>query len=139
MSVEENKALVRHTFKEITKGNIDVFDKVCDPAIVFHTVSGGELQGIEKFAQMTRNARALVPNVRFTIDDLIAEGDKVVARWTLSGTHIGQRHKVQPTGNKVSAWEITIFRFSGGKIVEVWERADTYGWRQQLGMIPASE
>jgi predicted ester cyclase len=136
MSVEENKAIVRRWFKELSSGNVDVADEVGGPELVFHTPSGADLHGIEGFKQVPRGVLGYIPDARFDVDDLIAEGDKVVARWTLSGTHTGQWRDIAPTGNKVSTWLVSVFRFAGGKIVEVWVRSDTYGWRQQLGMIP---
>jgi predicted ester cyclase len=139
MGVEENKALVRHWFEELDKGNLDVMDEVLDSAIVFQTVEGSELHSCEEVKRMGRAVFSFLPDVRFTVHDLVAEGDKVVARWAVSGTHTGEWGDVLPTGNSVTNWWIGIYRIASGKIVEAWERFDTYGWRKQLGALPASE
>jgi len=71
-----------------------------------------------------------------TIDDMVAEGDKVVYRWTLRGTHKGEFTGIAPTGKQVTLWGMVIDRILGGKIVETWIRYDTLGFMQQLGVIP---
>jgi hypothetical protein len=70
------------------------------------------------------------------VDDLIVEGDKAVIRYTITGTHKGEFMGVPPTNKKVTLWVIVIERFAGGKIVETWERFDSLGLMQQLGVIP---
>ena len=67
---------------------------------------------------------------------MVAEGDKVAYRWTLTGTHKGEFEGIPPTNKKVTVWAISISRIAGGKIVEDWSRVDTLGLMQQLGVVP---
>ena len=76
------------------------------------------------------------PDLHVAIEDLIAEGDKVVARNTVTGTHQGEYHGVPPTGKSVTYHEIFIFRFAGGQIAEIWGVVDVYSQLRQLGLIP---
>jgi predicted ester cyclase len=76
------------------------------------------------------------PDIHFTVDDIFVEGDKVALRWTLRGTHKGEFAGVPPTNKQVAIWGISVDRISGGKIAETWERYDTLGLMQQLGVIP---
>lgn len=76
------------------------------------------------------------PDMHHTIDDRIVEGDKGVTRFTFTGTHRGAFRGIAPTNRRVTVWAIAITRFSGGKIVEVWERYDTMGWTRELGLLP---
>jgi len=71
------------------------------------------------------------------INDIFSAGDKVVVRWTGSGTHVGEVNGIPPTGKKIAVEAITIHRMNGGKIAETWEVWDTLGFLQQLGVVPA--
>jgi steroid delta-isomerase-like uncharacterized protein len=73
----------------------------------------------------------------WTIEDLFSAGDKVVARWTGSGTHVGEVNGIPPTGKAISVDAISIHRMAGGKIAETWEVWDTLGFLQQLGVVPS--
>jgi predicted ester cyclase len=84
--------------------------------------------------------RQAFPDLDTTTEDLISEGDKVVVRWTTSGTHQGETEAFGPaTGNRMEIMGITIQRFEDGKIAEGWTLADTLGQMQQLGMAPGAE
>jgi len=76
------------------------------------------------------------PDVRLTIEDMVAEGDKVAVRWAWSGTHRGEYMGIAPTGKEVTYTGITIHRITGGKIVESWDEVDNLGLMQQLGVAP---
>ncbi len=82
---------------------------------------------------MLRNA---FPDITYTIEDLIAEGDKVVARWSAQGTHRGDFMGIPPTNKQVRFSEIEIIRVVDGKAVEEWEELDRLGLMTQLGVIP---
>lgn len=137
MSVEENKALVRRLVEEVwNKGNMAVADELLATDYVFHHPTGQDLHGSEKYKQLVGVVRSAFPDLHFTIDDVVAEGDKVVYRWSLSATHKGEFRGIQPTGKKVTIWAICIERIADGKFVEAWERYDTLGLMRQLGVIP---
>ncbi len=79
------------------------------------------------------------PDMRVTVEDVIAEADKVVTRWTIRGTHRGELMGIAPTDEQVEIEGITIQRIEGGKIAEEWERYDNLGTMQQIGAIPSPE
>ena len=93
-------------------------------------------EGAKETAKMYRNA---FPDVQLSIEDQVAEGDKVVTRWIGSGTHQGEMMGIAPTGNQVRVDGMTISRIEDGKIVEEWEIYDALGMMQQLEAIPSPE
>ena len=137
MSTEDNKAAV-HTFLEeiFNKRNLAYVDGSCAPTIIHHGLTPG-LAGIEGTKRAAGMYLAAFPDLHFTFDDFIAEGDKVVVRWTSSGTQQGELMGIPPTGKKFTATGIEIYRFEGGKIVEHWLESDMLGLLQQLGAIPS--
>ncbi len=141
MSAEENKALVRRVFEEgWNAGNLDVFDETTTPDYVLHDPSVPEdvigVDGIKAFASMFLQA---FPDLRFALEDRIAEGDKVVTRWTSSATHWGELMGIAPTGNRTGVSGVTISRISGGKLAEDWNNWDTLGLMRQIGAISGAE
>jgi steroid delta-isomerase-like uncharacterized protein len=139
MSTEDNKALVRRFHAEIwSQGNLTVVDELCAPNFIYHTPSG-PIQGLEGFKQYVTMYRTAFPDLYIPIDDMIAEADKVVTRWTARGTHKGDLMGIPPTGKQVTIPGILIGRFEGGKFVEGWIEFDALGMMQQLGVIPAPE
>ena len=140
MSLESNKALIRRFIAESNKGKaaaMAVIDELYAADLVFHNSHGEDMRGLENFRQYN-SALTSVPDARFSIDDLIEEGDKVATRWTMTGTHTGVSPSGIPaTNRKLTISAITIDRIIGGKIVEEWERSDTLGVMQQLGVVPA--
>jgi steroid delta-isomerase-like uncharacterized protein len=134
----ENKALVRRAFEAgWNTGNLDLFDETTAPEYVLHDPSVPEdvrgVEGVKRFASMYLQA---FPDLRFTIEDQLAEGDKVVTRWTSSATHQGELMGIPATGNQTGVSGITISRVSEGKLVEDWNNWDTLGLMRQLGVIP---
>jgi steroid delta-isomerase-like uncharacterized protein len=140
MSVEENKAIVRREIEELFNhtGNLDVAEEVYAPGFVGHDPTMPEdLQGVEAAKQFAATFRSAFPDLTCTIEDQIAEGDKVVTRWSASGTHQGETEELgPPTGNRMEITGISIERLSDGKVVESWDNYDALGMMQQLGHIP---
>jgi predicted ester cyclase len=114
--------------------NADVFDEVLAPDFVYH--SPGAPADLEGFKQFLPMFRAAFPDMRGTVEDLIAEGDKVVDRITFQATHQGEMMGISPTGNTVTVTEMHISRIAEGKIVERWGQTDMLGMMQQLGAVP---
>ena len=138
MSAEQNKALVRQMVEEMfNRGNISVADKFLAPDFVEREeLPPGIPSGREGVIQLTAMLRSAFPDFKATIDDIIAEGDKVVIRQTWTGTHKGEFMGIPPTGKSVSIGVIDIIRVAGGKFVEHWGQMDTMGLMQQLGAVP---
>lgn len=135
MSTEENKAFVRRAFEEGNQGNWAVFNELFAPNFVLHNASM-TMQGREAGKQFLLMYNTAFPDGIFTIEDMIAEGDRVVVRVTARGTHQGAIMGIPPTGKQITLSGITIFRVANGKIVEQWSNSDDLGLLQQLGVVP---
>ena len=134
---EENKALVRREIEELFNytGNLDVAEEVYASGYVGHdpTIPEG-IHGVEGARQFAVGMRSAFPDLTCTIEDQIAEGDKVVS------THQGETEEMgPPTGNRMEITGISIERISEGKVVESWDNYDAMGMMQQLGFIPSPE
>ena len=138
MSAEENKALMRRAW-EIWTDNLDMLDEVYSPDAVWHE-RDRDIQGLEEAKQYEDIYRAAFPDLKAIVEDLIAEGDKVVTRVTLRGTHQGETEEFgSPTGRQIVVRGITISRIEGGKIVEDWDIYDDLGVMHQLGLVPEQQ
>ena len=136
MSTEDNKALVRRTYDVINKRNLKAIDELVDPNYVGHIPAFPPVQGIEGLQQVFSTYLTAFPDMTGTIEDLIAEGDKVAARLTFRGTHTGPMMGIPPTGKQVRVSGIHIMRYANGKLVEHWGNNDDLGMMQQLGVAP---
>ena len=137
---EDNKALNRRFVEEvINQGNIEAIDELIDPGVVDHAAPPGVPTGREGAKQFFAIVRSAFPDLHHTIEDMIAEGDKVVMRSTWSGTHQGEFMGIPATGRRVRVSAIDISRVADGRIVEHWEQSDALGLMQQLGVIPPPE
>jgi len=139
MSAKEIKALMRRLVAESNKGEaaaMAVIDEFYAPDFVYHGGGGEEIRGLKDYKKSCSESYSASPDLHYTIDDMVAEGDKVVVRMTFSGTHKGEIMGIPPTNKKMTMWAIIIYRVVGGKFVEGWERGDTLGLMQQLGVVP---
>jgi len=137
MSVEQNKAKQGRVWGEVfNKGNLAIIPELFAPNYIYHGPMGMEAKGPEGFKQMVTMYRTAFPDLHVTIEDMVAEGDKVVSRFTLRGTHKGEYMGIAPTGKKVTITGILITRWVGGKEVEASGVADTLTMMQQLGVVP---
>jgi predicted ester cyclase len=136
--LEANKTLSLRVNNEILSGgNLNVADEILSPDYVDHNAPPGFSPGVAGFKEQITMYRTAFPDLRIVADDLIAEGGKVVTRWTATGTHNGELMGIAPTGNKVTVQGIAIDRIIDGKIVEHWDVFDQLGMLQQIGAIPA--
>jgi steroid delta-isomerase-like uncharacterized protein len=134
----ENKSLARRAFDELwTKGNLTAIDQLYSENCVFHDLGNPEdirgRGGIKQFAQMFRTA---FPDLQCTVEDVVAEGDKLALRWVSRGTHKGDLMGTAPTGKKVIFRGIQMQRISNGKIEEEWAGFNTLGALQEIGAVP---
>ncbi len=140
MSTEENKALTRRLIEEaFNKRNLGMIDEFASPNAVDHAAPPGTPPGPEGFKQMPGMFLNAFPDLNITIEDMIAEGDKVVGRFAFRGTHRGEFMGIAPTGKQVNVTGIEINRIVDGKFVEHWENFDELGMMQQLGVVPPPE
>lgn len=138
MAIEENKAVPRRVYEEVlNQKNLDLVDELFSPEYVNHDpTSPEEMRGPESIKQFFSAYLAAFPDLRFTVEDQVAEGDKVVSRWTSGGTNRGELMGAAPTGRRVEFTGITISRISDGRIAEDWTSYDALGMMRQLGLIP---
>lgn len=137
MSGEENKVIVRRSVEEFwNKANMAAIEELYAPNYVGHDPSGLHAGNLEEFKQSARATFTGFPDLHVTIEDLVAEGDRVVKRWTARGTHKGEFMGISPTGNQITITGIDIYRIAGDKIEECWSNSDALGMMQQLGVIP---
>ncbi len=138
MSVEENKELVRNEFKRWElEGDETLIGECYAPDCVWHGPGGQEVKGHEEMKQLMVLLGTAFPDKRYTIHDLIAEGDKVVARWSLSATHKGDYMGIPATNKQVTITGTYVIRIADGKQIEWWLEGDFLGLMQQLGAIPS--
>ena len=137
MSIEENKTIVRRYQKAYNTNNLDDLDELVADDLITHALMPGMPPGLEGGKQIHRMTIAAIPDLDTAIEDLIAEGDKVVMRFTATGTFKNEFIGLPPTGKLITFTGISIFRLAGGKIVEHWGQEDELGLMRQLGAIPA--
>ena len=140
MSAEHNKAIVRRLMDEdISQGNLAVADEIIDPNFFDHTNPPGMQHGVMGHKAIVTLFRASFPDLRWQIDDMLTDGDKVVIRTTMRGTQRGEFFGIPPTGRHVVVSGVHVLRLAGGKIVEHWGNNDDLGMMRQLGMISSPE
>ena len=133
----QNKATARRALEEIeSQGDLDRLTEVFTADCRNHDpVNDEDTVGHEAFREEISGYRAAFPDVQYTIEEQLAEGDLVASRWTVRGTHKGELMGIPATGKKIELTGITIQRFEGGKIAEEWWNWDTLGLMQQLGVL----
>ena len=153
MSTEENKALARRFYesfgKEVYVRRIregdnreaeaekvlkEIFTEFYAPDCIMHATEGD--RSYDEDLKDSVAYLIVCPDFKFTVEDLIAEGDKVVARWTVRGTNEGSFRGIPPTGKQIKGKGVTIKRISEGKVVEEWALIDLLSMMQQLGVVP---
>jgi len=140
ISVEENKAITRRAIEEVwNQGKMESLNEIWAPNYVNHDPINPDVRDLEGFKQYVSMIRNAFPDFKVTVDDMIAEGDKVATRWTARGTHKGDLGKIAATGKQVTITGISLGRFVDGKTVEIWWSGDNLGMLQQLGVIPPME
>jgi len=140
LSVEENKAVVRRFFEELlSTDNLAVADEILSPGFRFYFAGSPEPMDLESYKEFLMARRAAFPDRRFVVEDMIAEGDKVSARFTMRGTHKGEFRGIAPSGKEVRRTGIDMIRLSEGKMVEDRVEVDQLGMMQQLGVIASPQ
>jgi len=112
-----------------------MIDEIVEPGVKNHTPV--EATGAQVLEELFARLHQAFPDLHVTVEDMIEEGDKVVGRNTLTGTHQGEYMGLPPTGKSITYNEIIIFRFANGRIAETWGVVDVFSQMKQLGMIPA--
>lgn len=132
-TTEEHKALVRRFIDAINQNDLARFDEFFAPDFVPRDTVVPIPPGPEGIRQLFAAVRHAFPDLQETLDDILAEGDKVMARWTVRATHQGEFAGIAPTGKPVTWKGVFVLRVAGGQFVEVWQVHDQLGLLQQLG------
>ncbi|MGH2385045.1 MAG: ester cyclase [Candidatus Limnocylindria bacterium] len=135
---ERNKLVSRTLIEEVwNRGNFALVDELVSPDFRGHSSSPDmDTRGVDGYREYHRGLRAAFPDLRYTIEDQVAEGDKVVTRWTARGTHQGAFAGIPATGRSGTISGVTTDRIVDGQSVECWTSLDELGLLQQLGVVP---
>ncbi len=138
MSEQQNKAVARRVIEELfNQGNLDAADELFTPNYILHDpASLEEVRGPEGFKRFVGMFRAAFPDLHVTIEDQVAEGNEVVTRYTVQGTHQGELMGLPPSGNRMTLTGVGVSRISGGKFEETWDHYDALGLMRQIGVVP---
>ncbi len=139
MSPEELKSIIRRNIEEgWNKGALEIIDEYYAPDYTYRNPSFPQVKDREDIKRIITKVRSSYPDAHFTIEDMIAEGNKVVMRYTFRGTDKGGSvtFGTPPTGKRVTMESIAICRFEGNKIAEEWELQDSLGLMRQLEVVP---
>jgi len=137
MSIEENKVLVRHLFNEVwNKANLNIVDELCATNFTFNYAPSGISNDLEGYKQTGIIWTSGISDMKVTLEDMVAEGDKVAVRYKVGCKHTGEFMGVPPTGKQLAMVGFSIFCIKDGKIVEEWGEMDMMGLMQQIGDNP---
>lgn len=137
MSSDDNKAVIHRLVDGLNQKDVAVLDEVCTSDFVFHDPANPQVRSLEDFKQWMTGFFAAFPDLHFSIEDILAEGDVVAYRYTLRATHSGSWRGAAPTGKPITVTAIAISHFREGKSAESWQNTDALGLVQQLGLIPS--
>jgi steroid delta-isomerase-like uncharacterized protein len=137
--VDENKAMVRRVEELWNTGNLAAADEIFAIDFVNHDPSSPDVRDLVSYKEFITRVLNAFPDFHVTVDDILADGEKVATRWTATGTHQGELMGIPPTGKQATWSGMTIYRIVGGKIVEAWWTKDMYSLLMQLGVIPPPE
>jgi steroid delta-isomerase-like uncharacterized protein len=139
---EANKEKARRMLEEaFGQGKVEIVEEILDPDFVCYDPNSesGEVRGADTIKQEIEWFRSAVPDLTYTVEDQVEEGDKVVTRYTATGTHQGEFFGVAPSGKRIEMSGIQIDRFDeSGKMVEEWPEYDLLGAMKQMGAVPES-
>jgi steroid delta-isomerase-like uncharacterized protein len=133
---EELKAIIKRGVEMWNTGNLNIADEIHAQDFINHYPFDPSVRDLESFKKFVTECRKGMPDLNVTIEDMIAEKDRLACRWVCSGTHKVDFFGIPATGKKATWTGVTIYRFDSGKIVEAWWSEDALGMLQQLGVIP---
>lgn len=134
--MSDQRAALERAVEAANRADLDAYMSVYDPSVVLHGYAPEPI-GFEGAKEFYGALLGALSDVRLVIEDVVEDGDKLAARYTLSGTHTSELLGVKPTGQPVVLIGQSFFRFAGDKVVERWQAADMLGLMVQLGAVPA--
>ncbi len=139
MTIEANKAVMQRFTEFINTASEKLAAELVSPNAIFHVPRRPEpMRGPDGYLAIIGMMRSGFPDIQWTLEDTVAEADKVAARFTMRGTHQGAFFGVPPTGKKIEVQAMNFYRFSSGQIVEEYGQPDLLGLMQQIGAIPSN-
>jgi steroid delta-isomerase-like uncharacterized protein len=139
MTIEANKAVMQRFTEFINTASEKLATELVSPNAIFHVPGRPEpMRGPAGYLAIIGMMRSGFPDIQWTLEDTVAEADKVAARFTMRGTHQGAFFGVPPTGKKIEVQAMNFYRFSSGQIVEEYGQPDLLGLMQQIGAIPSN-
>ena len=135
MSIEENKVIVKRAYEDLNQKGLAAYYKLVTPDHTVHFTDRD--MSLEQDRQFNAMFYEAFPDAKGTVEQMIAEGDKVAVRVNWRGTHMGKWMDITPTGNKIDITNTAIIRIADGKLAEIWATSDTLRFMQQLGTIPS--
>jgi steroid delta-isomerase-like uncharacterized protein len=139
MSKEANIAALTKFAEAVNTGNFDLFNEVVSPQNVDHDPAAGQVQGPEGYRWYFSGLRAAFPDLKVSLETMLADDDSIAFAYTITGTQNGPLLGIAPTGKKIKIRGVQISKFKDGKMVERWGSSDELGLLQQLGAIPQPE
>jgi steroid delta-isomerase-like uncharacterized protein len=138
MPPDELKAMARRFFEEVwNQGSLSALDELTAPEAVAHVVGHrGPIQGVDAIRQTVVMYRSAFPDIHYTVEDQIAEGDKVLSRWTIRATHRGELQGIPPTGKSFTISGMTVDQGRDGQFIQSWINWDMLSMLQQIGVVP---
>jgi len=138
---KDNAQFIRRWFEEVwNKGRMDAIEEMCLPNAIGHGQAQHKVDvGLQEFKQFARSLRSAFPDIRVTIHETLAQGDKVLARWSAGMVHSGTFLGIAATGRTVEVTGMSLQRIANGKIAEAWDNWDQLGLLVQIGGVPAAE
>ena len=136
-TVEQNKAIIRRMTEVFyNQGHVELAEQFFADTYVHHDPASPQVRDRDGLQAGLRAFRSGCPDLKITIDDLVAEGNSVTKRWTYHATHTGDLSGLPPTGRPITMSGLELFRLADGKIVECWLAYDNFSLLQQLGIVP---
>ncbi len=141
MSTSTHKAIVRRFVDQVwNQGRLDLLEEFFAPDVILHGAPpAAELSGRGPLEAALGQALKVAPDIRLTLHDVIAEGSKVVTRWSMTATHRGEWMGIPATGKQLTQSGAAIYRLADARIAEIWDFPDNLGLMQQLGLVPAPD
>jgi steroid delta-isomerase-like uncharacterized protein len=136
-TTDKNKAICRMFFEEmLNKANFSIIEQLVDPDVISHDPFPGQAKGAKGLRDTMKLFHTAFPDMKIIMNDMIAEDNRVMNKFTVTGTHKGEFMGIPATGKKISYEEVVILRLKDEKIVEHWAVADALSLMQQIGAIP---
>jgi steroid delta-isomerase-like uncharacterized protein len=139
MSKEANIATLTKFSEAVNTGNFDLFEEAVSPQNVDHDPAAGQVQGPQGYGTYFSGLRTAFPDLKVSLDTLVADDDSIAFAYTITGTQNGPLVGIAPTGKKIKIRGLQISKFKDGKMVERWGSSDELGMLQQLGVAPRPE